>query len=543
MKSLIVLFLVTIAVVFICIQPGTCQTTEASAEEKGTESDSVDPKLDIMLVLDNSGSMKKNDPRFLTREVVTNYVNNLDAGSHLGMVIFDREAELVEPLGELMDQEDKTRFLESLAKVDFKGKFTNSPAGIERAIYELKTSVRKDARKVIIFLTDGIVDTGDKAKDLEKEKWLENDLAEESRQEGIRIFGVAFTDKADFRLIQTLALKTEGEYFRAYKPEDIQDVFQQINAIITKPPPKPEAQVAQSQQEEPAPVKPEEASPAPAPVQAPKKEKQVFTLLAGIILALLLVIVFLFFVFKRKSKPKDGEIRPDAIGRGEGPPMPKAHLVDSNKIVSEKPLLLDRTTTAIGRDAGNDIVIPKETVSSQHAAIEFKSGHFYLEDQRSANGTKLNDQKIEANKPIRLKSGDRITFDIYEFTFMIPGQAPLGKTVLAGSGAVGQPRGTILRSSKPNDEDSKPDLKEKEPDQKPAPDDAGGKEQKQKDSPVKPTEEERKTKLKASMCPNHASMRATEICSLCKTAFCKRCMTEIEGNKVCSNCAEKINKK
>ena len=39
------------------------------------------------------------------------------------------------------------RFLKSVDRIDFKGKFTNTPAGVERAIYELKTHGRKDARR------------------------------------------------------------------------------------------------------------------------------------------------------------------------------------------------------------------------------------------------------------------------------------------------------------------------------------------------------------------------------------------------------------
>ena len=34
------------------------------------------PGLDLLLVLDNSGSMKQNDPQFLTRSVVAEFVNS-----------------------------------------------------------------------------------------------------------------------------------------------------------------------------------------------------------------------------------------------------------------------------------------------------------------------------------------------------------------------------------------------------------------------------------------------------------------------------------
>ena len=209
---------------------------KAVPQENVTNSpdESIVVKPDIILVLDNSGSMKKNDPKFLTREVVSNFVSELGKNARLGMVIFDQEAQLIEPLREVKDPEARSRLMKNLDNVNYKGLFTNSPAGIERAIYELKTNGRNEAQKVIIFLTDGIVDTGDKNQDIEKERWLKEDLAKECEYEKIRIMGIAFTDKADFRLIQTLALKTGGDYFRAYKATDIENVFSKIQDAIRK---------------------------------------------------------------------------------------------------------------------------------------------------------------------------------------------------------------------------------------------------------------------------------------------------------------------
>ena len=542
MKKLFSIFIFLVMFLFTVIDFGYSQAKEKpkEASKQKVEVQSKEPQLDIVLVLDNSGSMKKNDPKFLTHKVVENFLNGLGEQSRLAMVIFDHEALLAETLIKLTDPKTKTKFLNSLGKVNYKGQFTNSPAGIERAIYELKENARKDAQKVIIFLTDGIVDTGDKARDIEKEKWLKEDLAQESKLEGIRIFGVAFTDKADFRLIQTLALKTEGEYFRAYKAEDIQGVFKKINAMITKPPAEPEVPAPQVQAKTPAPATIQQVSPVPTPAQ-PIKEKKAISMpliIAGIVV--LLGILVLFFVFKGKSKPQEGEIRPAAPSPREEPPMPKAELIDDNKVIPDETLRLEKRSITIGREPDNDITIPKKTVSGFHATIEFRNGYFYLEDQRSGNGTSVNDGRIVANKPIRLKSGDRIKFDIYEFTFFMPGKATIGKTVLSSGQAAQQSEGTVLRTSKPEEESSEPAQEKQPDDKKPGspsvePD---AKEPKQKPEPeVEPPEQERKTILKSGMCPNHASMKATELCPVCKNAFCKKCMTEKDGKAVCVACA------
>ena len=397
------------------------------------------PKLDIIFVLDNSGSMIKNDPKFITRKVVTNFLNNIGEGFRLGMVIYDQEARLVEPLMGINTPEAVARFLKSVDWIDFKGKFTNTPAGVERAIYELKTHGRKEARKVIVLLTDGIIDTGDKVQDLEKEKWLREDLSQESKNAGIQIFGIAFTDKADFRLIQTLASKTNGEYFRAYSAEDIPGVFERVNEIITKPLAKIEPLIPATEK----PVTPEvqKVIPSPAPTvedEPAEKKTALLPLILNFIVIITLGILVYVMIFKGKS---DKRVKADAYrGREEvalppDHPVFKAELIDAENVTANDSLslTLNKESVSIGRDSSNDIVIPEESVSSLHATIEHKNGYFYLEDHRSTNRTRLNFNEIKENEPVRLKSGDKIHIAVYEFRFLLHDQAPLGETVMLES--------------------------------------------------------------------------------------------------------------
>ncbi len=412
------------------------QKTVLHENPAGNSEREAPPKLDIIFVLDNSGSMKKSDPNFITKEVVTNFLFGLDKNSRLGMVIFDQEAKLVEPLTEIAVQEAGVKFLTSLDTINYKGLFTNTPAGVERAIYELKTRSRKDARKVIILLTDGIVDTGNKIQDLEKKKWLSEDLTLASKKEGIRIFGIAFTDNADFHLIQTLAYKTNGEYFRAYTADEIHDVFKKIHDGITKPLPQPKVAPLAPSPPKPVTVETRKAEPAPAPLAAPLPVKKGIALLPIVVslLAILLGVIVLIMLLKRKTEDRiapelykakiDDTLPPDH-------PVFQAELIDTGNIISDESLslVLNKESVSIGRDSSNDIVIPMDSISSFHSTIEYRNGYFYLEDHRSTNGTRLNNQKLKENQPVRLKSGDKIHFAVYEFRFLLHDQAPFGETV------------------------------------------------------------------------------------------------------------------
>lgn len=188
---------------------------------------------DVVLLLDNSGSMRQNDPQFLTRRAVTEFLHGLTEHTRVAIVIFDQKVRLAAPLTPITEA-NRSTLLEKLTIIDYRGRFTNSPAGMERAIYELKRHGRTDVEKTVIFMTDGIVDTGDPVRDRELAKWMRKALAAEAAAAGIRIFGIAFTEAADFQLIQTLTFKTGGTYFRAIAADDIGTVFERINASLQR---------------------------------------------------------------------------------------------------------------------------------------------------------------------------------------------------------------------------------------------------------------------------------------------------------------------
>lgn len=72
---------------------------------------------------------------------------------------------------------------------------------------------------------------------------------------------------------------------------------------------------------------------------------------------------------------------------------------------SEFPLA-EGVTATIGRASTNDISIPEQHVSRQHAAIDFRDGIFMVRDLNSANGTFVNDHPVTEAYP--LSSGDEI---------------------------------------------------------------------------------------------------------------------------------------
>ncbi len=190
--------------------------------------------MDLILVLDNSGSMKRHDPGRLTKKAAATFIHNLLPGTRVSLLLFDGQVRVAMPFLPVSERLSE-RVRPSLSRLVFDGLHTNTPAAMERAIYMHKMHGRSEASKVIVLMSDGVVDTGNADRDRVKARWLREDLAAEAAAEGIRIYGIAFSERGDYQLMQTLALKTGGAYFRAFAAEDVWAVFNRIRDHLNRP--------------------------------------------------------------------------------------------------------------------------------------------------------------------------------------------------------------------------------------------------------------------------------------------------------------------
>jgi pSer/pThr/pTyr-binding forkhead associated (FHA) protein len=77
----------------------------------------------------------------------------------------------------------------------------------------------------------------------------------------------------------------------------------------------------------------------------------------------------------------------------------------------------------LGREEGNQIVLPDAWVSARHARIDLQDGEWCLTDLDSRNGTRLNDLSIA--RPTSLQDGDIIGIGRVELRFETSlGQSP-----------------------------------------------------------------------------------------------------------------------
>jgi hypothetical protein len=387
---------------------------------------------DVVLVLDNSGSMRANDPARLAAPAVAEFIRSQPRDTRVAIVLFSTSTELVLPLmpAEVAaDGEAAT----ALRKFNYRGAWTQIPQGVERALYELRNEGRPDASRSIVLMTDGLVDTGNAVHDEELHKWLREELAGQARKENVRIFGIAFTERADFQLLQSLAATTGGEYFRVLNPEGIARTLKRIDSVLvgTGAPPavaEPSRPPAQAAPGEPAAT----ATPEPAPAAAGEPVEEApgeptpwwwWGLIAVALAALAVALAWGWRLFHAAAG------RTEAAQDSKKDHGPTAVLYNTHERHE-----LGAQTVVLGRAGGQDatrqyIIVPEKTVGRWHATIERRGQTFWVRDEGSVNGTFINDERVIGEQP--LKHRDTLRLHTHSYEFEIPELADADRTMLS----------------------------------------------------------------------------------------------------------------
>jgi uncharacterized protein YegL len=346
--------------------------------------------LDVILALDNSGSMKRNDPDRLMLGAASSFAARLGEDSRVGVVRFDGSARLVFNLTSTSVEGFGANLGEALGAIDYRGAQTDISGGVERAIYELRTNTRESARRVVILLTDGFMDLGDAERNRIQRAWLDNDLRHAAVQHGITIFVIAFTETADFQLIQPLSNATGGSYFRVRNVSDVPRVLDEIARDVGGPPSEP-------------------AISLPPSTTRPARWN---TTWAALIVIMVVGAGAAWTAYA--SRPL---------------PLGLAHLTRVG--ATPEVYALDKRVIRIGRQpkvrfVRNDIVLPDPRVSKSHAEIRFRGGQFYVRDKFSRNGTFVSRPdgsfvRLEPGETVPIHEGSRLVLQGYEYVFQCPG--------------------------------------------------------------------------------------------------------------------------
>jgi hypothetical protein len=383
---------------------------------------SENPPTVVAVALDTSGSIRPDDLE-KTRDLALALQKALPPGSEMAVLTFDDQSRVV---AERTAQADPVR--EAIMSAQASGRFT----ALHDALYDASRYLRDapGARKAIVLLTDG--------RDENSALNLDDGLAV-ATSSGIPVFAIGL-GRAEEKTLRRIAKLTGGEYVPV--DEARADVLASQIASLATPTPAAVATPAAPAVAAPSAVPATVETAAPAP-----RWRQALWLL--FVVAVLVAGVLLLVALARRTAPASTSIQAPAepatfisdpgaaSGNGSEPgpaaeeesddpsysptmvgPMPTSEeYLDKTITLSELPtlvvqggpqsgqfhVLMQNTTTCLGRARANDMVIDDVSASGQHCRIRFESGRFVVHDLKSTNGTFVNEQRVTRHV---LKPGD-----------------------------------------------------------------------------------------------------------------------------------------
>lgn len=224
------LFQCILAILLICTTMLSISTIKVRAETN----DSINNRFNVVIILDASGSMRSTDPRGFRYEAINQFTSLLaEQGNVLGGVVFhnDVAAEQVPTL--ISDQAGKDAVTAMLESIPSNGGWTNTGAGLVRAVEMIKTNGNPELPSVILFLSDGNTEmsTADATQESLDQK---AEAIQAAREEGIVIYSVCLNANrsADVSEMQQISDATGGVFQEVAKAEDLQDVFNSFYDLI-----------------------------------------------------------------------------------------------------------------------------------------------------------------------------------------------------------------------------------------------------------------------------------------------------------------------
>jgi hypothetical protein len=375
---------------------------------------------DIVLLVETAHNLAGDDPAELFKPGLNAFLRELSGDTRVAVLGFDTDVRVMLPLRPVTDA-TRERVLSIVRDMDYGSGQSNSAIALERAIYELKNTGRASAARAIIFIGNGVIETGNSTHDVEFAQWLHGDLLGEAVNAGIRLFWLVPAASADFKSVQTLTHKTGGAYFRASDPETFYDAFTKLDNLLgndSRAHPAP-GDVADT-------GRPAGEWPPAWLVQGPA-----LRILLGVIIASVAVLTVIMYLRRRRH---GGRTSPGVADRAEvigqlrdlsGFTGALAHeLVTRHTRISRRP--------GLDSNSSRTLVIDDSNISRNHALIECRNDGFWIADLGSVNGTYVNNERV-SEQPQPLRSGDTVRFARYEFEFTIPGKQEKARIIPSAS--------------------------------------------------------------------------------------------------------------
>jgi uncharacterized protein YegL len=174
----------------------------------------------IILLIDNSGSMRKTDPNRLSVVAASMLIDTLEENTNLNIITFGDKAMASHKLS---DKPSKQILKEELQRLKFDSNNTNLKEGIKEALSQFEGV---EGEKTIIVLSDGKEDpVGGVNSEHMKELYSLSDIAHDTK---VKIHCIGLSQYADEEALSKITFKTGGDYFPCDNPAQLFNIFSKV---------------------------------------------------------------------------------------------------------------------------------------------------------------------------------------------------------------------------------------------------------------------------------------------------------------------------
>lgn len=191
--------------------------------------------IDVVLVMDSSGSMKKTDPRSLRIPAAKMFISLLKENDRAGVISFSGQGNTIIDLTPVDTQINKDRLISAAEKIRSDGRYTNLHEALRAGVEIISADSASGRTKIIVLMSDGMMDVGDPIEDMKLVDLIRDKLSGELEESGIRVYTIAFTTQSDRELLERISKRTGGFYNLALSDSELHLIFTSIFESLKSP--------------------------------------------------------------------------------------------------------------------------------------------------------------------------------------------------------------------------------------------------------------------------------------------------------------------
>ena len=184
--------------------------------------------LDVVLVMDSSGSMKRTDPQDLRKPAAKLFISLLDDKDRASVVSFSDKGYPVAFFTPVKGKQNEEKLFAAVDRISNKGVYTNLLGAVEGAMRVINRNPLPNRKQIIVLMTDGKMDLGNDTNNNANSEKLFNELVPQLKKQNIELHTIAFTDESDKAYLEKIALGTGGKFNLAQNNKQLHDVYTAI---------------------------------------------------------------------------------------------------------------------------------------------------------------------------------------------------------------------------------------------------------------------------------------------------------------------------